>query len=151
MLSQTGEYALRAVVHLAREDRGQPLKIDEIASELGIPRNYLAKILHGMSGAGLLTSTRGPNGGFRLAVAPDRVTLARIVEPFDPAVAEPGCLLGQGRCSDAHPCRAHVRWKGIASTVGAFFRETTVADLLEGFEVFDTGRSPERRDPRPMP
>lgn len=132
MLSQTGEYALRAVVHLCQQGGNVPLKIDEIATALDIPRNYLSKILHRLTGAGLLTSSRGPTGGFRMAVRMDEVTLAQVVEAFDPAVAEHRCLLGEERCSDDHPCPAHVRWKVVASEVGGFFRDTTVADLLDG-------------------
>ncbi len=135
MLSQTGEYALRAVLHLARAGREGPLKIDQIASALGIPRNYLAKILHQLSRDGLLESSRGPTGGFRLAIPPDRLTLDRIVAPFDPIGSEPSCLLGRERCSDDHPCEAHARWRAIASSVGRFFRETTVGELLNGFEA----------------
>lgn len=134
MLSQTGEYALRAVMHLARAERDAPLKIDEIAADLGIPRNYLAKVLHRLAQDGLLESSRGPAGGFQLAVAPGRLPLARILEPFDPIGSEPRCLLGRGRCSDDRPCAAHARWGAIASSVARFFRETTVGDLLDGLE-----------------
>lgn len=151
MLSQTGEYALRAVVHLARAGRAGPLKIDEIATDLGIPRNYLAKVLHRLSQEGLLHSSRGPAGGFELAVAPDRLPLVMILEPFDPIGSEPRCLLGRGRCSDDRPCEAHARWGAIASSVGRFFRETTVGDLLEGLEasgVTETGGgNPESTEP----
>lgn len=146
MLSQTGEYALRAVVHLAQKGRNGPLKIDEIATALDIPRNYLSKILHRLSRAGILTSARGPTGGFRLAVAADELTLAEVVEAFDPVVAERRCLLGKERCSDTHPCQAHVRWKVVASAVGGFFRDTTVADLLGGGGVSENGEARQRQE-----
>lgn len=146
MLSQTGEYALRAVVHLAQQGRDGPLKIDEIATALDIPRNYLSKILHRLVGAGLLTSARGPTGGFRLAVAADELTLAEVVEAFDPVLADRRCLLGKERCSDAHPCQAHVRWKVVASSVGGFFRDTTVADLLDGGDVSVNAEARQRQE-----
>jgi DNA-binding IscR family transcriptional regulator len=114
MLSQTGEYALRATVHLAREEReGQRLQAEEIADALKVPRNYLSKILHALGRSGLLESTRGPGGGFRLAQ--DR-----------------RCIMGQEVCSDSEPCAAHERWKSISRAVQAFFHGTTIAALAEG-------------------
>ena len=64
MLSRTAEYALRAVLFLA--DRGEPTNVDLIAERLGVPRNYLSKTLHRLAREGVLTSTRGQGGGFRL-------------------------------------------------------------------------------------
>ena len=130
MLSQTAEHALRAVLHLAdRADQG-PVPVDRIADALGIPRNYLSKTLHQLAREGILASTRGPHGGFELAVSAERLTLYRIVEPFDDLEERRTCLLGRPRCSDRDPCPAHARWKDVSDRVATFFRETTVAGLI---------------------
>lgn len=130
MLSQTGTYALRTVVLIASRGGSGAVSVEEIAAELGVPRNYLSKTLHQLARAGVLSSTRGPGGGFRLAVPPARLRLARVIEPFDSLGAGPTCLLGRATCSDRQPCAAHERWKRASGTVAAFFRDTTVADLL---------------------
>lgn len=130
MLSRTAEYALRAVLFLT--DRGEPTNVELIAERLGVPRNYLSKILHRLAREGVLTSTRGQGGGFRLAVAPDLLPLLRVVEPFDPISGERRCLLGRPQCSDANPCPAHHEWKSVSERVAEFFRERTVGDLLRG-------------------
>jgi Rrf2 family protein len=130
MLSRTAEYALRAVLFLA--DRGEPTNVDLIAERLGVPRNYLSKTLHRLAREGVLTSTRGQGGGFRLALPPDRLPLLRVVEPFDPISGERRCLLGRPQCSDANPCPAHHQWKSVSERVAEFFRERTVGDLLRG-------------------
>lgn len=130
MLSQTAEYALRAVVHLAERDDGDPVSVDAIAAALSLPRNYLSKTLHTLARQGVLASTRGPRGGFRLAIPAERLTLFEVVTPFDDLEARRQCLLGRARCSDESPCPAHGRWKEVAEQVAAFFRETTVADLI---------------------
>lgn len=131
MLSHTAEYALRAVLYIAQHQTETELvRNDVIAEALDVPRNYLSKILHTLGREKLLQSTRGPSGGFRLARNPDNVSLLQVVEPFDDFGGPRSCLLGRPRCSDRNPCPAHNRWKGISEQVGAFFRNTTVGDLL---------------------
>lgn len=131
MLSLTSEYALRAVLYLADHGGGESLRVEPMANALGLPRNYLSKTLNQLAKRGVLASQRGPTGGFRLAVPAAALTLAQIVETFDPKPIRPGCLLGQPHCSDLAPCPAHERWSGIAESVASFFRDTTVKDLLD--------------------
>jgi Rrf2 family protein len=132
VLSQTSEYALRAVLYIAREAAERPVKINQVAEALSVPRNYLSKTLHQLARHGVLSSSRGPTGGFQLAVAAEELTLARVVSPFDPFVGGRQCLLGQALCSDEAPCAAHGRWREVSSQVCGFFAETTMADLMHG-------------------
>ncbi len=135
MLSQTAEYALRAVLYLAqRADEGS-VRVGEMAQALRIPHNYLSKILHRLARAGVLASTRGKAGGFQLAVAAERLRLSEIVAPFDRVDERRRCLLGRPQCSDRTACAAHSRWKDVADSVATFFRETTVAELLSDAAV----------------
>jgi Rrf2 family protein len=130
MLSQTAEYALRGVLYLAEHGAERPVPVDQIAQSLAIPRNYLSKILHTLGKRNVLSSSRGPHGGFALAIPAERLSLLEVVEPFDELDARGACLLGRERCSDTSPCAAHHRWKEVSETVGAFFRDTTVDQLI---------------------
>ena len=130
MLSHTAEYALRSVLYLADQGDGASASADELARALSVPRNYLSKTLHRLAREGILGSTRGRGGGFRLAADPRRLTLLQVVEPFDQISAERRCLLGRPACSDRDPCPAHYRWKAVSQQVADFFRRTTVAALL---------------------
>jgi len=155
VISQTAEYALRAVVYLADNDGIAPVHVGDVAAALGTPRNYLSKILHVLARDGVLTSMRGPGGGFRLAVQPDRLRLSRIIGLFDPPPDRRRCVLGRPRCSDANPCGAHALWKEVADRMTAFFHETTVGDVLASAEAAGVpaagetivARRPRRRDP----
>ncbi len=131
MLSQTAEYALRTVLYLAAAQQTSLHRASEIAEALDIPRNYLSKTLHLLARAGVLTSSRGKNGGFRLAKPASKLTLAEVVAPFDGPTGARICLLGRVACSDSDPCPAHARWKSVSGEVSTFFRETMVGDLLE--------------------
>ena len=128
MLSQTVEYALRATLFVAR-NHPQPRAVGDIADAVDAPRGYLAKILGQLARAGILESSRGPGGGFRIATHPNALMLADIVQAID-GTEERRCLLGRGRCGENPGCTAHARWAPIASEVDAFFGKTTLADLL---------------------
>ena len=89
MLSQTAEYALRAVLAIAaREGEGSPARAAALAGELGVPANYLSKTLHQLAKAGVLRSTRGKHGGFRLRRPPNQITMLEVVNQFDDVAAE---------------------------------------------------------------
>ena len=132
MISQSAEYALRAALHVAENDRNGPVRVQDIARDLDVPRNYLSKILHQLGRADVVASTRGPHGGFRLAAPPEDIPLARVVEPFEPNLVDGRrrYLLGREACSDDDPCGAHHHWKRVAAEILDFFHSKTLADLL---------------------
>ena len=130
MLSSTSDYALRAILMLAQSEPGRPMRSDEIARATGSPANYLAKTLNALAKAGIVTSARGPHGGFTLALAADELTLARIVDCFDEPRPTTQCLLGTHPCDGRHSCVAHQRWTAVQQARRAALADTTVADLV---------------------
>ena len=129
-LPQTADYALRAVSYIAEHQGNGPVPVSAVAQALRAPHNYLSKTLYQLGELGLLQSVRGSRGGYRLAVAPERIRLATIVEPFLP-VLETHCIMGHPRCGDAVPCGAHGRWKQVQETARSFFSDLSLADLLD--------------------
>jgi Rrf2 family protein len=132
MLSQTSAHALRAVLYLAQQEAGEVVPADVIAEALGAPKNYLSKTLNGLAKRGVLESTRGRTGGFRLNVPAERLTLARVIEPYIEHRPREVCLLGGRPCDDRCPCSVHDRWKSVEAQVWTPLASTTVADLLSG-------------------
>ena len=130
VLSQTAEYALRAVLFLARDGRGRPVTADAIAGALAAPSNYLAKTLNQLAKAGIVAGMRGPTGGFVLLRDPSKLTVADVVGTFDEPAAQPMCVLGGRRCNAAFPCEAHTRWSRLMGSMREPLRTTTVSDLL---------------------
>lgn len=130
MLSQTAEYALRAALYLA-EEPDRTARVGELAEALAVPQNYLSKTLHQLARTGVLTSTRGKHGGFRLSRPPETIPLFEIIAPFERIADMRQCLLGRPVCSDTAPCTAHARWKSVKETTNAFFHETTLQDLIQ--------------------
>lgn len=84
MLSSKSQYACLAMLQLAQEQAaGEPVQAPRIAQRHGIPATFLVQILHDLKRAGLVTSTRGAAGGYRLSRSPNDVTLADVVEVFE--------------------------------------------------------------------
>jgi Rrf2 family transcriptional regulator, iron-sulfur cluster assembly transcription factor len=132
MLSSTSDYALRAVLVLAGASQRRPLRAEELAEATGAPRNYLGKTLNSLVKAGVLTSARGPQGGFTLAIPAESLTLARVIDCFVEPRAHSQCLLGNRPCDGKNPCSAHTLWSAIREMRRDPLASTTVADLLRG-------------------
>jgi Rrf2 family protein len=130
MLSRTADYAVRAVVLLARHHGERLVSADEIASVLGAPRNYMSKTLNALARRGVLTSMRGPGGGFALAIPPDDLSVATVIDVFAdtrPVVAR--CLLEDRPCSLDAPCSAHRHWMTITRISREPLVGTTIGEL----------------------
>jgi len=130
VLSHSADYALRAVLYLAKREGTGLIPANEIAEALGVPQRYLGKVLNTLAHAGTLASTRGPRGGFRLTKPADQLTLSEVIAPFD-AIGEPlQCLLHHRQCSMVEPCAAHDGWQHIANEMRDFFQGMSVGALL---------------------
>jgi Rrf2 family iron-sulfur cluster assembly transcriptional regulator len=131
MLSNTSEYALRAVIYLGEREGSGTIRVDQVAAALDVPKNYLSKILHALAKQEVLRSLRGPKGGFELARPATEITLFEVVSAFDDIEARRTCLLGRRECSDTNPCAIHGHWREVATQVATFFRETTLAEVVK--------------------
>jgi Rrf2 family protein len=128
MISQTAEYALRAIVYLA-DQQGTPRTTAQIAELTQVPAGYLAKVMQNLSRAGLVNSRRGLNGGFRLAYGSEELTILEVINAVDPIRRFPECPLGiaaHGR----QLCPLHRHLDDAAQTIEDTFGTTTIADLL---------------------
>ncbi len=127
MISQTAEYALRAVVFLAEHPEG-PSTIAAIAERTQVPPSYLAKVMQGLARHHLVTSHRGITGGFTLAREPVTLTLLEIVNAVDPVQRIFTCPLGLPEHEQL--CSLHRRLDMAYAMFEEVLRGTTVAELL---------------------
>ena len=130
MFSKTAEYALRAVAAIARVDDDRPVLAKEIANEGQIPSKYLSKVLRDLVKAGILSSSRGIGGGFRLRRRAETLKLLDVVRPFDDIVASKRCPFGNARCSDDRPCTMHEQWKPVKQAFETLLEDTTVSEII---------------------
>ena len=128
MISQTAEYALRAITYLADQER-TPHTTAQIAEATQIPAGYLAKVMQSLSRVRVVKSQRGLNGGFTLNREPTDLTLLEIINAVDPIRRFRECPLGL----PAHGpdlCPLHQCLDGAAEMLEKYFGETTIAQIL---------------------
>lgn len=127
-LSAKTEYACIAVLDLAlRHDQGEPVRIRSIADNHGIPSRFLVQILLQLKGAGIVLSTRGAAGGYRLARAPKDISLEEVMT----AIEGRGTGL-QSNSDDTPVTRAlHRVWLEAEAAEKAKLEQTNFADLAK--------------------
>jgi Rrf2 family protein len=128
MLSQTLEYALRAVAFLAQAG-AQARTAQEIAEATRVPANYLAKVLGQLARAGVVSSQRGLGGGFALARPAGDLSILEVAAAVDPIQRITGCPLDLPEHANAL-CALHSRLDGALASIEASFRSSCVADLV---------------------
>jgi Rrf2 family protein len=128
MFSQTVEYALRAVVHLAAEAPA-PRTTEQIAEVTRVPKAYLSKVLQGLSRAGVVQSQRGIGGGMTLTKDPADLTILEVVNAVEPLGRIRECPLGLA-AHGVRLCPLHKRMDNALATVEAAFAQTTLAEIL---------------------
>ncbi len=130
MLSQTCEYALRAVTYIGQHGHDGPVLAKVIAEHSGIPLRYLQKVLRDLVRSGVLASSRGIGGGFRLGRDAKDIRLADVLAPFDDILPRTACPFGNPECGVSNPCPIHDRWLGVVTVYKAFLETTTIGDLI---------------------
>lgn len=139
MISQTAEYALRAVVYLA-EKPDVPQTTQQIADVTRVPPGYLAKVMQTLGRSGIVRAQRGLHGGFTLTAAPEELTVLDVVQAVDPVRRIEHCPLGIPEHKTL--CPLHARLDDTAAMVEKALGASTIADLLS---------APKRGDmPRPF-
>ena len=128
MISQTVEYALRAIVTVAQHD-GTPCTSQQISEITQVPAPYLSKLMQGLVRANLVTSKRGLHGGFVLTKDASELTIWEITDAVEPFKRIRECPLGIGSHAGVL-CPLHRRLDDAMALVEKSFRETTVTELL---------------------
>ncbi len=127
MISQTAEYALRAVVYLA--DKGDaPQTTQQIAEVTRVPTGYLAKVMHTLGRSRIVHARRGLHGGFTLAVPPEKLTVLDVVQAVDPVQRIEHCPLGIPDHKSL--CPLHARLDDTAAMVEKALGASTISELL---------------------
>lgn len=129
MLSQTAEYALRAVVALAAHP-ATPFTTRQLAEETQVPFNYLSKVLQSLARGGIVHSQRGLHGGFTLARPAGEITLLDVINTVDPIRPIETCPLNLKQ-HRSNLCPLHSRINTTILLIRDIFRSSTIQELLE--------------------
>ena len=103
-LSKKVEYALMAVLHMARKPGSDPASAKEIADQYAIPPELLGKVLQALARGKLITSTQGSRGGYQLQRSLDRINLGDVIEAVEGPVVLTRCQEDPAQCGQFHAC-----------------------------------------------
>jgi Rrf2 family protein len=137
MISQTAEYALRAVVVLGSQP-DRPLTTQDVARVSRVPGGYLSKVLQSLGRAGLVEARRGLRGGYALIRPLDQLTVYDVVNAVDPLKRIHHCPLRLSAHSQ-RLCSLHQRLDDAVAMLEAYFKETTIASLLKDRTASSSG------------
>lgn len=131
-LSKSFGYALRGVLYIALVDKeGRKVQLDEIAEKLSVPRHFLAKIMKMMVKEGILSSTKGPYGGFFLNEVTLKTKLIQLVKITDGVEQFNTCVLSLRKCNSIDPCPLHFQMLKLRDGMMAEFSAKKLGDLLD--------------------
>ncbi|TAN12380.1 MAG: Rrf2 family transcriptional regulator [Chitinophagaceae bacterium] len=136
MFSKTCEYGLRACVFIAiKSEKGRKLGIQEIAKEIESPMYFTGKILQNLVKAKIISSAKGPNGGFFIPPDARDITLIKILEVLGCDSFFHQCALGLKDCSDNHPCPMHHEFKPFREGLLELLTNTTIQQLASDIRL----------------
>lgn len=133
-ITRSEEYGVRLAIRLALE--GGQLTIHELSGLEGISEPTVAKVISRLRRSGAVVAERGRHGGYSLALAPEEITVARIVGAMDERVYDSGFCdrmsPGRGACTHLSSCTLRPVWRDLETLMGSFLEGITVADLVAG-------------------
>lgn len=130
-LSTTIRYGTRLMLDMAEQHDQGPVRIKTIAKRQGISEKYLEKIVRLLRKAGLVDGLRGPGGGYVLSVAPDKITLADILEAVQGKVELCPCLNEPENCEKHLTCKTRKVWNDINQIIWIKLKGISLADLRD--------------------
>lgn len=129
LITRETDYAIRTVVYLARQE-GRAANVTRVASAMGIPKAFLAKIVQRLVKRGILETTRGAKGGVRLLKEPEEIDLYTILEAIQGTAGINLCVSGRGTCGFKGTCAVHPVWVEMRKEVERRLKTQTIKRLI---------------------
>ena len=143
-LSTRGRYAVMAMTELAARERAlstdtlrRPVALADIAASQMLSLSYLEQLFARLRRAGLVSSARGPGGGYRLARPAGAISIAEVAAAVDEPIHATRCEVGSPGCmlrpeGESGRCQTHELWLELGRQIGLFLDGITLADVIEG-------------------
>lgn len=130
MFSKACEYGLKAMIYLAaNSDEERLLNLEEISSNIGSPISFTSKVLQQLGKAKLISSAKGPSGGFKIEKDNlSKTNLYQIVVAIDGDNVFHGCGLGLHSCNEKKPCPIHNKYSGIRKELKQMLENSVLSE-----------------------
>lgn len=129
-LTSKGRYAVTAMIDIAlNQDKGA-ITLSIISERQGISLSYLEQLFAKLKKADLVSSARGPGGGYRLSRIPAEISISEIIRAVDESVDARKCG-GKSNCNGGEQCLSHELWTELSSTIDTFLKSITLQSVVD--------------------
>ena len=133
-LTTKGRYAVTAMLYLSLNYGVRPITLADISDRQGISLSYLEQLFSNLRRQGLVSSSRGPGGGYRLSRSADEVTVLDIISAVDEKVDTTRCE-GKGNCSNGEQCLSHEIWHSLSEQIKMYLGGITLGQVLKDHQM----------------
>jgi len=140
-ISTKGRYGLRILLDLAIHQNKGPVNLGDISQRQGISEKYLWQVINLAKASGLISSTRGPKGGYTVAKPADQITILEIITALEGPIILVDCLDKAESCERNASCVTRDVWTQIERSMKKAMSSITLQDLVEKQEAKDSGLS----------
>lgn len=133
-LTTKGRYAVTAMLDLALHADQGPVSLSDISNRQGISLSYLEQLFSKLRKKLLVTSVRGPGGGYRLSRSNEDIFVAQIVDAVNESVDATGCK-GRNDCQSGNTCLTHHLWCDLSDQIHDFLSQISLAQLVHNNDV----------------
>jgi len=133
-LTTKGRYAVTAMLDLALHARHDPVSLADISERQSISVSYLEQLFAKLRKNGLVSSVRGPGGGYQLAREGDTIFIAQIIDAVDESVDATRCG-GTGDCQQGMTCLTHELWSDLSAQLHSFLAGISLQELVDRREI----------------
>lgn len=139
MLSRASKYAILSTLYLAENSSvDNKISVKVISENIDVPSPFLAKLLQQLVKGKIISSTKGPNGGFYLSKSNGKSTVLDIIENIDGLTRLNECFLGLSECDGANPCPVHFIVEPFKNSILGKFRDIDIMEFSK--EIVAKGR-----------
>jgi Rrf2 family iron-sulfur cluster assembly transcriptional regulator len=146
-LTTKGRYAVTAMLDLALHADQGPVSLADISGRQGISISYLEQLFAKLRRRQLVTSVRGPGGGYRLGAEAAGINVADVIGAVDESVDATRCG-GEGDCHQGETCLTHHLWMDLSERIQAFLSDISLGDLVERGDIQSVAQRQKEREQR---
>lgn len=129
-LTSKGRYAVTATLDIALHDEDQAVSLAEISERQKISLSYLEQLFAKLRKHGIVTSVRGPGGGYRLNLPPKDISVGMIINAVNENIKATQCM-GNGNCRGGIQCMTHALWEELSQRIETFLYDITLESLVQ--------------------
>ena len=130
-ISTRGRYALRILLDLARHNGDEPRMVSDICKRQNLSPKYAGRLILELRNAGMVISTRGAKGGYKINRDPKHITLLEILDIMEGGISVVDCALCPKKCKRSKNCSARNFWVDLNSKIRSTLANATLQDILD--------------------